>query len=274
MNTMRSSDLNVATNYGESDQPPLYSELPNGPVVHQYREEVPAQYVLTKTHCAGYCNYCGPNGSSYLISSEKFETRCATSRRINTTTREEEMLPPYPVEVVKKAIHLVRDPFDNAVARSHSSAVNFPMKFASLSGRGAYLAYCQMRDAHSVLPPHVTPSVLPCASEFYKYVQWHNNVYEMIERHPEWPILTLRYESYSIDSNRTLEEVMEFLELPTVASPEPFIANKTYDDHFTIEEARAALSLVKEVASVQTWTLVRPYFAKWFSESELMSSPV
>lgn len=118
-NTEQISMLSTATNYAvECVQTnvlqPLYSYGYKSPFLFNPNLELPDEYVLTKTHCTGYCDHCH---HSYLV--QNFETfidgcRTYTLQRECGTNQDK-----YSLWHVKKYIHLVRDPFDNIMARKH-----------------------------------------------------------------------------------------------------------------------------------------------------------
>jgi len=78
-------------------------------------------YLLTKTHCTGYCMECPPD--MYMISLEHFMNSCRAGVRPKTLKELENKADPrpnrgvaYDYELVKKAILLIRNPYDNIVA--------------------------------------------------------------------------------------------------------------------------------------------------------------
>ena len=90
---------------------------------------LPDTYILTKTHCAAYCVDC-PLRNFLHWSIEAFVDGCRTTKEqrlqqqhdsnnnATTTILHKTM---YPAAWVKRAVHLVRNPFDNLVARMHLS---------------------------------------------------------------------------------------------------------------------------------------------------------
>ncbi len=106
---------------------------PNGPYLLYPEHGVPppSSYILTKTHCGGRCNDCGPG--TYIETRESFFDMCLRASR----PREQEdtlTLPAssffrkhgdkyvyvkYDPKLVSRAIHLIRNPFDNIVSNFH-----------------------------------------------------------------------------------------------------------------------------------------------------------
>jgi len=118
-----SSNTTVGTNYeaevkyGKSI--PISSKSPDGPFILYDKRKLPSQYILTKTHCSGYCTDC--DISSYILDRFDFQRGCATNRLIN----QRDDLMPHGAKVydhnveVKKIIRLVRDPFSNIASNFH-----------------------------------------------------------------------------------------------------------------------------------------------------------
>jgi hypothetical protein len=154
------SNTTTATNYaleGEiKDRPsvPIHPKMTNnGPwleLVPNRSTHMPRKYILTKTHCGGFCNHCPYQ--NFLETPRSFQTACRTGTKaffpatnnnnnnsnndsvtttMATTTMSKvvstppRLLPPrrrvtYDIKNnVKKAIHLIRNPLDNIVARFH-----------------------------------------------------------------------------------------------------------------------------------------------------------
>ena len=91
------------------------------------------EYLLTKTHCGGYCNGCGP--SQYFETSATFQEGCLTGKRsnrcrrnvngeriINSKAKTSYDVVQYNASLVRKAVHVIRNPFDNVVSRFHLKA--------------------------------------------------------------------------------------------------------------------------------------------------------
>ena len=69
---------------------------------------------MTKSHCGGTCFGCPPK--YYLQTQEEFQYNCLLGDYINDRVKQKAT---YDSSIVSKAIHLVRDPFDNVVSRFH-----------------------------------------------------------------------------------------------------------------------------------------------------------
>ena len=98
---------------------PIYIDRPNGPFLFS-ELPMPDNYILTKTHCGGICTDCFPG--RYVKGPGKFWKECHTSARFDPERNRISRKDPfeyveYYVKLVKRAIHLIRDPFDNVISR-------------------------------------------------------------------------------------------------------------------------------------------------------------
>ena len=110
--------------------------------------------------------------------------------------------------------------------------------------------------------------VVPCASEFYRYVQWHNLAIEVAEEQLQLPVHTIFYEDYSHKYNETVDQLLDFLQLDAVSEPPPFIPGKEYHDYFSEDDKYYAGQLVKHLATNATWALLKHYFEGILVEEE------
>lgn len=264
--TKQAFGSNYANNGG--DKAPIWADhhAITGPWSRQPWLPLPNTYILVKTHCGGYCDNCPPEG--FLLSNESFVTHCATTStsaagkpRVNAV---------YNYTIVEKAVHLIRNPFDNLLSRIH---------LARNSGKGlpnddaeAYKEWCSRIDRmypeayhnSSLFDPSIQElfAELPCFSEWFRYVTFHNHVVQMLST-MKIPSRNLYYEQYfGAEYNQTVSNLLDFLELKPVARPLVF-KEHSYAHLFSEPEARAALALVQAIASHACWDLLKHYFATW-----------
>jgi hypothetical protein len=126
--TRELSNCSTASNYaleGKSRDEPSVPAVAgrageNGPfldVIPKFHGCLP-RYILTKTHCSGYCDNCSPD--AYLETPRSFQIGCRSGFRGVQKNNEIKLVPvTYNVSLVKKAIHIFRNPLDNVVARFH-----------------------------------------------------------------------------------------------------------------------------------------------------------
>jgi hypothetical protein len=101
--------------------------MSNGPYAHEpalLPQSRDAFYVLTKTHCGGYCIQCHP--SKYVFTNtSRFLQSCLSGERDYVSELDERpaslIRTRYAPTLPQRAVHLVRNPFDNIVSRFHLS---------------------------------------------------------------------------------------------------------------------------------------------------------
>jgi hypothetical protein len=275
------SNKSTASNYagGWDVVVPVRKDLVNGPFLHDSNLEIPSN-ILTKTHCKGYCFDCPP--AAYVQTEDSFEKGCATGMK---DIDGESAQVSYSSALPRKVVHLFRNPFDNLVARirfgvkkrrregqSEDELIQFQ---SSKEGMKAWCNNFDQKYAQNELDSPLLDQALfrrfqslPCRAEWFRYVQWHNSALEMTKR-KRLPVHVLYYEDYSNDYAATVQQLFDFLELPTVKEPLQFIPGKTYTDFYDHEEALLAARLVRELATPDVWILLRRYFVDLLDDVEL-----
>jgi Sulfotransferase domain len=232
-----------------------------GPFLLQLFQQIPS-YVITKTHCWGY-NTDAPPKRYIDLKESMFEERCRTvtyptpdAKYDLADTR------PYNMTVPKKAIHIVRNPFDNLVSRWHLWKNDYENSTESFAEFCRYWDTKNAERGERKLLSEKTYELmkdLPCRSDWYRYVQWHNLAIQVIEKN-QLPVLSINYEDYETRYGEVTQELLDFLELPKLHDPPPFKAGKSYMYEYTKEEQQKAKEFVQHMASQQTWSLVKRYF--------------
>jgi len=122
----QASNTTVATNYGQEcdlngngENIPVNSSLPQGPYLLHPERPMPKEFILAKTHCGGRCNDCGP--SDYLETKESFIADCAKGYSISPSSLTKSRVT-YDPKIAQRAIHLIRNPFNNIVSNFHNKA--------------------------------------------------------------------------------------------------------------------------------------------------------
>jgi hypothetical protein len=272
MNVREITEKAVATNYIETQGmkfKPLFPGQVEGPFLKEPYLEVPA-YVLTKTHCEGYCDLCDQRTSLHDVDS--FEVGCASGKRWVNGAME---FVTYSSSVPKKAIHLIRSPFDNIVARMHLGIAKrrkggwAEIELAEFNDTQAgLLAWCHHVDER-FLEDKQSPmftiqqkellSQLPCYSEWFRYVQWHSLAIKVINK-LQLPSMVVHYEDYTTDYNATVQHLLQFMELRAVNKPREFIPGKTYRSMFKTEHIDLAAFFLEAFSTKECWALLRRYF--------------
>jgi hypothetical protein len=277
LNVEKLTNTTTASNYGVDFLPciPLRPEWRSGPFVRSPEKQMPEHFILTKTHCGGYCMDCGP--STYLHTPDSFETACLTGQKLHQGFVQSVT---YERDIPAKAIHLIRNPFDNLVGRmhlavkhhlqrGHEAAENYAADYTTTSqGIEAWCAYLddKYKEQDSATPQLSGFMHVPCRAEWYRYIQWHNLAYNTHSDRLDLPVHYLYYDNYTTAYDETVQEVMKFLELPpTVHEFHPFVPGKTYGSLFTVEQAGAAANMVRGLASPPVWQRLQHFFDHFLS---------
>lgn len=180
----------------------------------------------------------------------------------------------YDKELVARAIHLIRDPFDNIVSRFHLRHNRFTKMNDTESlekyprSRDGFRAFCNdlselhsreeeiskfYRDVIDVIRD------VPCYADFFRYIQWHNLAFVTL-----WdlqiPTLVIHYENYTNNFEYTKDMLIEFLEQTPMHEAPTFVTGKTYRDYFTEDEVRSIAGMFEHLAMDKTWRETMHYF--------------
>mmetsp|Transcript_5304 Transcript_5304/g.7283 ORF Transcript_5304/g.7283 Transcript_5304/m.7283 type:complete len:372 (-) Transcript_5304:149-1264(-) len=277
MMTQRLTNLTVASNYGkecflDEDEKtvPVHADSPNGPyLLRPLSKELPKKYILTKTHCIGFETAKPP--SSYIQTHRTFVKGCARGSRFEGEEKENVY---YDEKIVQRAIHLLRNPFNNAVSRFHlqqhekSKAEEKEWLEKYPSTPEGFQTWCgdldKMHETEDKESRFFDEEInelfkgVPCHAEFVEYAQWHRLALDTT-RDLKLPTLVLHYEDYGSDHKATVGKVLDFLELEAVNELKPFITGKSYDEYFSHEQRVKAMKLIKALVNPDTWKLLERY---------------
>lgn len=245
---------------------PVRSELwPNGPFLHVPDLRVP-HFVLTKTHCLGYCDDCSPQ-EYFVPSLSAFEQGCLRAESPNQTGSVH-----YNASVPVKAVHLYRNPFDNIVARMHLAihkrerqGMNVTLFTNSREGLQEWCAYLDERyqaEEQGFFAPDVLSLFqgLPCHADWYRYVQWHNHAYQLTKH---IPTMDLFYEDYTHRYDATVNELWNFLDLKPRRPATEFFVGKSYEVFFDTEQKQKATVLVQSLSLPPVWQRLKRYLERY-----------
>jgi len=278
----------VATNYGHEHvdadgQPehiltsiPVFEGGKNGPFRLSSKELPEGGYILTKTHCGGYCfSDCPPNW--YILSTEQYLEECIRGARFEereggTTER---FWVQYDPSFAKRAVHLFRDPFDNIVSRFHHEykTHNNQKDNAWLdkypNAPYGFRAWCRDSDERfkEREPVFFDEAMVkafegvPCHGEFFRWVQWHNNAFELIRR-LNIDDHVVHYMDYDTDFDKTVRGILKFVDLDWVGDAPPFKMLAYDDRYYSQEERERIIEFMKFVASERTWQEMSRYVNK------------
>mmetsp|Transcript_28492 Transcript_28492/g.42113 ORF Transcript_28492/g.42113 Transcript_28492/m.42113 type:complete len:398 (+) Transcript_28492:87-1280(+) len=276
------SDLSTASNYGDEVTAKgdyslsIYPRHQDGPFWEGLSGKLgavrplPENYVLVKTHCGSRCVKCDP--SEYVETYESFLDACRlSSGRVAPDRRKQEYL--YPAERVKKAIHLIRNPYHNFVARFHLERKNAIAKGKEEwvrdhpSNATGFQLWCQELDEnyanqeYEIFEDEMLKKLrrTPCHGEVFKYTQWHNLAFQVTEKRAI-DSLVVFYGDYESKFNETVKTILDFLDLPMAETPLHFDPGHEYSEYYTEKDKKQIRQLVQELASATTWDHVERYF--------------
>ena len=260
-------------NYSTGTNYPAESNFVDGPIpVTGHSEEVGpfweggaysqsslpknGQVVLVKTHCEGYCVNCPPRAFVQTVWTfhENCRQRSGVAKGLNSNSMTESVertnrLPinAYSSDAVKKAVHLIRNPFNNIVARfNHEYKKQYDLAenktlFLQTNKRtaAAFHEWCYDLDKASeqkikefpMIPTDITNLIVntKCGAEFFRYMQWHNLAFQLTYQVHPIPTLIIHYEDYRSDTyQETTESLLDFLEYSRVRNGDN--GNWTFDD--------------------------------------------
>ncbi|GKY92974.1 hypothetical protein MPSEU_000266100 [Mayamaea pseudoterrestris] len=270
--TMTSTATNYGNELADGREPvPVFDDQPDGPFWYEPLTQPanythPTSYVMTKTHCGLRCEDCPPQ--NYVETTFSFRRNCLSGGRISALGKKEFVN--YPATKVTKAIHLIRNPIDNVVAR-----FNMERRKTTASqqlypkSREGFLEFCQhMNDRYSAEENRAhfihqsilaTMQNVPCRADFIRYVEWHNLAFATTSD-MQLETYNLHYDWYGSRFNETVDELVTFLDANIRGQPEPFLSDKVYTDYFTYEQRARVKLAVKTMASTETWRHIRQYF--------------
>ena len=206
---------------------------------------------------------------------ESFLQEClSTTPVLDSTTGKMEVgeIMTYDRNLVKKAVHLIRDPFDNIVSRfhhahkMHRNDEQFKNDFPKNSqGFQAWCAdldkkYSRLEEKAWGNEVFKASKNVPCRAEFFRYIQWHNLASVTLQQ-MEIPTLLMTYEDYAIDLDGTLSTLLDFLELPNEKKA-PGFHQGDYSMHFSLKQRIDAMNMMKVQASKKIWENIAPYRKK------------
>eukprot|EP00956_Cyclotella_meneghiniana_P036125 scaffold121865_cov72-Cyclotella_meneghiniana.AAC.1 len=249
--------------------------------------------VLTKTHCGSRCTFCPPE--KYLETWQTFLVNCLSGSRSvpitnkdstdtkslkNTNTGYQKEYTTYHPSLVEKAVHLIRNPFDNLVSRFHHEQKEHKKRHdTKWTGRYSndahgFRKWCADEDrlfrskeqkinweliGYKQREIQMHFEGVSCHAEFFRYVQWHNLALESVQQ-LEIPVIYVHYEDYTTNLQKETDRMLHFLNMTRVGTLPIFDSNKDYSDYFSLEERAAASELMRVVANDGGKKLLQRYW--------------
>lgn len=254
------SDGASAAVFEDSPSGPFWSDI-NSP---EYGP-LTSGYLLTKTHCGGYCDQCPP--LKYIENATTFAQSCREGDHIGWGGSKE-VLDSYSGDLVERAIHLIRDPFDNIVSRfhltqkyfvkakQHENVAKYP------KSREGFRAFCKDMGERFYKEEKAVGVFddmnIPCHADFFRYIQWHNLAFATTQA-LNIPTMIIHYEDYTKNFDQTKDMLLRFLDLSGTKEPPLFETGKTYREYFTEEEIQAVSRMFSLLAHNETWDHTNHY---------------
>ena len=270
--TQTVSQRTTASNYGKEHPDDLGNtqvfadpKYAYGPYRANMKLPLPEGYILTKTHCGGRCTNCHPE--RYVETEWSFKQECLLGTRMfgQYSKHPKEQKHVYEEQFIQKAIHLIRNPFDNIVSRFHLHW-NHQNKWNNTQWLDAhprnalgFQRWCreadgQYWDIEQQMHYQNIPNLkdIPCHAEFFRYTLWHNRAFQVAEQ-MDLPVLMVHYEDYDEHFDPTISNIAQFLELEIVTDP-PEYHRSNYDDYYSEDQRQYALTMIQSLATKTTWT--------------------
>lgn len=238
---------NTATNYGHYvempngkhsrnayESVPLFVERINGPFLFTHHLPLPVgpSYIPVLSHGGGTCINCYPG--RYILTRDEFIAKALTGTRFTPSTYNdgdngfgwnEEVH--YYGGLIKKALHLIRDPFEVIESRFlyFSNAYAGEFDWTSLYNQNSEGFYTFCEDSRVKFADEEDKWYhddiknasydVPCHHEFYKLIQWHNLVFETID-YMGLPSQRFYYEDFLSDYAAQSEALLNFYDLSPI----------------------------------------------------------
>ena len=264
------SQTTMASNYGKEHiddlgNPLIFgAEYPYGPFRAHSNLPLSKGFTLTKTHCGGTCTFCHPN--KYILTEWSFMQNCLTGKRMIEHGNGDPIKDynTYDQSLIKKAVHLIRNPLDNIISRYHlewnknTKRHNLDWLENHPRNETGFQSWCKEMD-EAFLEEEMEDHYkgiddlhnVPCHAEFFRYTQWHNLAFEIIKK-MEIPFLIVHYEDYDENFDHTLNTIIAFLDLKIVSDPVEYSRN-LYPHYFTNGQRQHILDFIKHLSSKTTW---------------------
>ena len=249
------------------------------PMPHDSDSPLPEDFVLVKTHCLGFTSQ-NWNETGILTSKEAFLQGCVTPYLSvpsnNTAGRIKQIKScPYAPSLVKRVVHIMRNPLDNIVSRFHLyqsnlfDAQKFGLSDLNVTADDAlprsaegFRKYCSFKDRELANSRDSAifrefHSLVPCLSEFFLYIQWHNNAFHATSEGV--PTHFFYYEDFETNFTETSSSLLKFLHLKRSerGNVSPFQSGKSYNEYYTLDEKREITRLIDRFASKKTKEMLR-----------------
>lgn len=280
---------------------PIYADRPNGPFLFSDLP-VPSELIVTNTHCGGTCTDCPVD--DFVIASDDFYMSCARAAIFDPANKDPAQRVrsvQYNPKLATRAVHLLRNPFDVVVARFHreyrrrAQEDDFAFTAAFPYNRDGFSAWCasvsEDLDPKRVSTRHTSGSdeledrdyvfaeaqeTVPCFSEFYKYVQWHNHAARVLANYngnhghlseDGAGVFALHYEDFLHNFDGAVDSLLRFARLPRANERVERLHFERYD-YFTAEEKDVAKEFMSKLMNRYSRDLLATYLSDGVQSGE------
>lgn len=282
----------MGTNYGDITQDmkgafvkntyassPIWHNHPNGPFKTSPHMPLPEKLIPIVTHCGGVCYECHPQ--YYMIPKYVFANLCHTGTKFTPFGAGKTEKLKYDHQLIDKAVQLVRPPFDNVVSRffdayTQREAMNDKVwlnEFPKTSK--GFFAWCAEQNERFHIEEKmawqkeifVASEGVPCAAEFYRYIQWHNMIYKVVRYDMvDIPLKIIHTKDLQENFENTITGLLGWLELDLTVNLKDYsgldLDIPGYMSFFSIEQRHKIACFMKKIADP---TIV-DRFARYFTD--------
>ena len=155
-----------------------------------------------------------------------------------------------PKEKIKRAVHLIRDPFDNVVARFHLQRNKFSQKLMDKypNTSEGFRDYCNNDLGKKYRAKETSFSPFKEIYDSIKNVPCRHNLAFEATAKQNLPTMTIHYERFTDNFNKTKDDLLKFLEQREVNEPPTFITGKTYRNYYTDKDIAAVKLMFSKLA--------------------------
>eukprot|EP00586_Coscinodiscus_wailesii_P016509 CAMPEP_0172497554 /NCGR_PEP_ID=MMETSP1066-20121228/101448_1 /TAXON_ID=671091 /ORGANISM="Coscinodiscus wailesii, Strain CCMP2513" /LENGTH=290 /DNA_ID=CAMNT_0013270397 /DNA_START=221 /DNA_END=1093 /DNA_ORIENTATION=- len=289
------TETSTATNYGSAmmrhedgiimlstrDSIPVYTNHPNGPYVFSDTLPLPTKgYILTRSFGAGFCKQC--SAEEYIKKTKVFYAESYSGESLSSG-REETVR--YSPGLVDRYIHLIRNPITQIPARFAHERNKYEVekKLDRLdifpNDMEGFKRHCEVFDndwfegsnfavekklIFRDVEMQELAAKIPCRSDFFRYVQWHNSMFEIARtKHVKKRSKIIYYERIMGNQDNVLRNLLDYLKLDQVNELD--ISSAWYEladnpPYFTDEDVENIKLFIQKLATEETWDRIKRYF--------------
>jgi len=262
---------------------PMYHERDHGPYFFVKHLAMPISYIPVSTYCTGYCWDCYP-GRYAGLKRKDFVTGCVTATMFKPSNSNNGMNGlgiskevQYSGDLVKKAVIMVRNPFDAIEerflysTRTYATDKEWIPRFEP-NPRGFH-DFCAEAEAKYDEQEQLwyQPSIyqasrgVPCHHEFFKLIQWYNYAFETLEEMGLEPKLVY-YEDLANTNTfaHTSTDMLSFFELTPVVDPavsQPLLTAQGPTNYLSNQEKTNVQAFLSVLALSKTTAALSRYFS-------------